>query len=230
MNRESTSIKDLARDDRPREKMLEKGASSLSDAEIIAILIGSGTREKSAVDLCREILKSVDNDLNKLARLTIHDLMKFKGVGEAKAITIAAALELSRRKKSEVESIAPFVKSSRDAFSAVHHLYEDLGHEEFHVINLSRSNKILSVDLISKGGFSATVADGKLIFKKALEKGASGIILTHNHPSGSSKPSEADIDLTKKMKTFGAYIDLPVLDHIIVADKNYYSFADNGLI
>lgn len=228
--KESTSIKDLARDDRPREKMLEKGASSLSDAEIIAILIGSGTREKSAVDLCREILKSVDNDLNKLARLTIHDLMKFKGVGEAKAITIAAALELSRRKKSDLESIAPFVKSSRDAFNAVQALYEDLGHEEFHVINLSRSNKILSVDLISKGGFSATVADGKLIFKKALEKGASGIILSHNHPSGTSRPSEADIDLTKKMKTFGAYIDLPVLDHIIVADKNYYSFADNGLI
>jgi DNA repair protein RadC len=228
--RETTSIKELARDERPREKMLEKGSATLSDAEILAILIGSGSREKSAVDLCREILRSVEHDLNKLARLTIHDLMKFKGVGEAKAITIAAALELSRRKKSDVESLSPFIKSSKDAFNAVHNLYEDLGHEEFHVINLSRSNKILSVDLISKGGFSATVADGKLIFKKALEKGASGIILTHNHPSGTSRPSEADIDLTKKMKTFGAYIDLPVLDHIIVADKTYYSFADNGLI
>lgn len=228
--RETTSIKELARDERPREKMLEKGSTALSDAEILAILIGSGSREKSAVDLCREILKSVEHDLNKLARLTIHDLMKFKGVGEAKAITIAAALELSRRKKSDVESVAPFVKSSKDAFNAVHSLYEDLGHEEFHVINLSRSNKILSVDLISKGGFSATVADGKLIFKKALEKGASGIILSHNHPSGTNRPSESDIDLTKKMKTFGAYIDLPVLDHIIVAEKTYYSFADNGLI
>ncbi len=228
--RASTSIKELARDDRPREKMLEKGSLALSDAEILAILIGSGSREKSAVDLCREILKSVGNDLNKLARLTIHDLMKFKGVGEAKAIVIAAALELSRRKKSDQEFRAPFVKSSKDAFNAVHQLYEDLGHEEFHIINLSRSNKILSVDLISKGGFSATVADGKLIFKKALEKGASGIILTHNHPSGTSRPSDADIELTKKMKSFGNYIDLPVLDHIIVADKNYYSFADNGLI
>lgn len=228
--KESTSIKDLARDDRPREKMLEKGAVSLSDAEILAILIGSGTREKSAVDLCREILKSVDHDLNKLARLTIHDLMKFRGVGEAKAITIAAALELSRRKKSENESALPFVKSSRDAYNAVCGFYEDLNHEEFHVIILSRANKILAVDLISKGGFSATVADGKLIFKKALEKGASGIILTHNHPSGNNRPSEADLDLTKKMKAFGAYIDLPVLDHIIVADKTYYSFADNGLI
>lgn len=228
--RETISIKDLARDDRPREKMLEKGASALSDAEIIAILIGSGSRRQSAVDLCREILRSVDNDLNKLARLTIHDLMRFKGVGEAKAITIAAALELSRRKKDDQEAATNVIKSSRDAFSAVSCFYEDLNHEEFHVINLSRSNKILSVDLISKGGFSATVADGKLIFKKALEKGASGIILTHNHPSGTNRPSDADLDLTKKLKAFGAYIDLPVLDHIIVADRNYFSFADNGLI
>lgn len=228
--KESTSIKDLARDDRPREKMLEKGSSVLSDAEILAILIGSGTREKSAVDLCREILKSVDGDLNKLARLTIHDLMKFKGVGEAKAITIAAALELSRRKKSDTESNSQFIKSSADAYRAVQTHYEDLSHEEFHIINLSRSNKILSVDLISKGGFSSTVADGKLIFKKALEKGASGIILSHNHPSGNNRPSEDDVNLTKKLKAFGSYIDLPVLDHIIVADSAYFSFADHGMI
>jgi len=227
---EFTSIKNLAKDDRPREKLLEKGCAALSDAEIIAILIGSGTREKSAVELCREILKTVDNDLNKLARLTIHDLMKFKGIGEAKAITIAAALELSRRKKLDVETNSNFVRTSKDAYNAVRHLYEDLNHEEFHVIILSRSNKILGVELISKGGLNATVADGKVIFKKALEKGASSIILCHNHPSGNLKPSDTDIDLTKKMKAFGAYIDLPVLDHIIVAEQNFYSFVDNGLI
>jgi len=227
---EFTSIKNLAKDDRPREKLLEKGCVALSDAEIIAILIGSGTREKSAVELCREILKSVDNELNKLARLTIHDLMKFKGIGEAKAVTIAAALELSRRKKSDVGANSNFIRTSKDAFNAVSHLYEDLNHEEFHVIILSRSNKILGVELISKGGLNATVADGKVIFKKALEKGASSIILCHNHPSGNLKPSDTDIDLTKKMKTFGAYIDLPVLDHIIVAEQNFYSFADNGMI
>jgi len=227
---EYTSLKNLARDDQPREKLLEKGSSSLSDAEIIAILIGSGTREKSAVELCREILRSVDNDLNKLARLTIHDLMKFKGIGEAKAITIAAALELSRRKKSDKDSNSNFVNTSKDAFNAVRHFYEDLNHEEFHVIILSRANKIIAVELISKGGLNATVADGKVIFKKALEKGASSIILCHNHPSGNLKPSDVDIDLTKKMKSFGAFIDMPVLDHIIVADQSYYSFADSGMM
>ncbi|MBI3133251.1 MAG: DNA repair protein RadC [Bacteroidetes bacterium] len=225
-----STIKKLARDDRPREKMLEKGAIALSDAEILAILIGSGTRDKSAVDLCREILKSVGNDLSRLARLTIHDLMKFKGVGEAKAVSIAAALELSRRKKTEAESVSSFVKSSKDAFNAILPLYEDLNHEEFHVIGLSRSNKIIGIDLVSKGGFNSTIADGKVIFKKALEKGASGIILAHNHPSGNLRPSDSDIDLTKKMKSFGCFIELPVLDHIIVADRNYFSFADNGMI
>lgn len=224
------SIKLLAPDDRPREKLLEKGPLTLSDAEILAILIGSGTREKSAVDLCREILHSVDHDLNKLARLSVRDLMKFRGVGQAKAISIAAALELARRKK-EVSSVSEsHIKSSRDAFQCVNHLYEDLSHEEFHLINLSRSNKILGVDLVSRGGFSATVADGKVIFKKALERGASGIILTHNHPSGNLKPSDSDIELTKKMKSFGQFIELPVLDHIIVAGSGYFSFADSGLL
>lgn len=225
-----TSIKNLALDDRPREKMISKGSAVLSDAEVLAILIGSGTREKSAVELSREILKSVENDLSKLARLTIHDLMKFRGIGEAKAISIAAALELARRKKEDHHSRSLFIKSSKDAYLAMRPFYEDLNHEEFHVLILSRSNKILSIDLISKGGLSATVADGKVIFRKALEKGASGIILAHNHPSGNARPSDADMDLTKKMKSFGAYIELPVLDHIIVAENAYYSFADNGLI
>jgi len=226
----SVTIKELAKDDRPREKLLEKGCGALSDAEIIAILIGSGSREKSAVELCREILRSVDNDLNKLARLSIHDLMKFKGVGEAKAITIAAALELGRRKKSEDSSNSNFIKSSKDLYNLVRKYYEDLNHEEFHVVALSRSNKVLGVDLISKGGLNATVADGKIIFKKALEKGASAIVLCHNHPSGNLNPSDADIELTNKMKKFGAFIEMPVLDHIIVTDNAYYSFVDHGML
>lgn len=225
-----STIKQLSEDDRPREKVMMKGISALSDAEILAILIGSGSREKSAVDLAREILAAVDGDINKLARLSIHDLMKFKGVGEAKAISIAAALELGRRKKNDNTTENKFVKSSRDAYNAVKHLYEDLSHEEFHVIVLSRSHKILSIDLISKGGLDSTVVDGKIIFKKALEKSASGIILCHNHPSGNLKPSDTDIELTRKMKLFGAYIDMPVLDHIIVTDSGYTSFTDKGLL
>ena len=224
------AIKELATDDRPREKMLEKGAASLSDAEILAVLIGSGNREKSAVDLCREILKSVDHDLNKLARLTLHDLMKFKGIGEAKAISIAAALELSRRKKTENEEDTTHVKSSKNAYHAISRFYEDLHHEEFHIINLSRSNKIISIDLVSRGGFNSTIADGKVIFKKALERSASGIILTHNHPSGNPEPSREDVELTRRLKGFGTFIDLPVLDHVIVAGTNYFSFADHGMI
>lgn len=223
-------IKLLSPDDRPREKMLTKGHVSLSNAELLAILIGSGTREKSAVELCREILLAADHDLNKLARMTVHDLMKFKGIGEAKAITIAASLELARRKKNEHEESPAFVRSSKDAFQAVSTIFQDLNHEEFYIILLSRANKILSVDLISKGGLTATVADGKIIFKKALEKGAAALILSHNHPSGSMKPSESDIDLTNRMKSFGKMIDLPVLDHIIVADQQYFSMADNGMI
>ena len=224
------TIKQLSEDDRPREKVIKKGISALSDSEILAILMGSGSRTKSAVDLAREILSTVDNDINKLARLSIHDLMKFKGVGEAKAITIAAALELGRRKKNDDATPNKFIKSSRDAYNAIKHLFEDLSHEEFYVIVLSRSNKILSIDLISKGGIDSTVVDGKVIFKKALEKSASGIILCHNHPSGNLKPSDTDIELTRKMKTFGAYIDMPVLDHIIVTDTGYSSFSDLGIL
>lgn len=227
---EYLSIKHLAKDDRPREKLLEKGRSSLSNAEIIAILVGSGTREKSAVQLCQEILSSVNNDLNRLARLSIHDLMKFKGIGEAKAISIAAALELGRRRKLESDIEDVFVRSSRDVFNFMNHIFEDLDHEEFHILVLSRSNKIKSTELISKGGLSGTVADGKLIFKKALEQTASAIILCHNHPSGNLKPSVADMDLTKKLSDFGKYIDLPVLDHLIITDTSFFSFADEGLL
>ena len=225
-----TPLKELATDDRPREKLVHKGSSSLSDSEIMAILLGSGTYKKSAVELSREILKSVDNDLNKLARLSIHDLKKFKGIGEAKAITIVAALELGRRKKNEAAIKVLTVRSSKDVFDLLAPHYEDLSHEEFHVIILSRANKVLSTELISKGGMNATVADGRLIFKKALERGASGLILCHNHPSGNVRPSIADIELTRKLKSFGDFIDLPVLDHIIISGSSYFSFADEGII
>ncbi|MBN4072744.1 DNA repair protein RadC [Crocinitomix catalasitica] len=223
------SIKQLAKDDRPREKLLENGRSALSNAEILAIIIGSGTRQKSAVVLCQEILQSVDNDLSKLARLTVHDLMKFKGVGEAKAVSITAALELGRRKRSTTRSETR-IESSSDIYEQIKHRFEDLEHEEFYVVLLSRANKVKAIELISKGGLSGTVADGKLIFKAALEQAASGIILCHNHPSGNLKPSNADIQLTGRMKEFGAFIELPVLDHLIITDEGYFSFADEGMM
>lgn len=224
------SIKSLSRDDQPREKLLDKGRESLSNAELIAILIGSGSRNKSAVDLCREILGTTENDLSKLARLSVHDLMKFRGIGEAKAITIVAALELGRRRKSETVDDQVAIKSAKEVFQLMRHYFEDLDHEEFRILLLSRANKVKSCELISKGGFNGTVADGKLIFKKALEQSASAIILAHNHPSGTLKPSLSDIELTKKMKKFGELIDLPVLDHIIFTDNHFFSFADEGIL
>lgn len=227
---EYISIKNLSVDDRPREKLMQHGYTALSNSEILGILIGSGTREKSAVQVCQEILGSVNGDLNKLAKLSVKDLQKFKGIGEAKAISIVAALELGRRRKTTAISDKTFLKSSKDAYNYLNHVFIDLNHEEFHVLLLSRSNAIKSAVLISKGGLSGTVADGKLIFKKALEESASAIILCHNHPSGNLKPSQSDIDLTNKLKTFGKMIDLPVLDHLIFTDNNYFSFADEGLI
>lgn len=224
------SIKHLSKDDRPREKLIQNGRQHLSNSEILGILIGSGTREKSSVQLCQEILNSVNNDLNELAKLSISDLQKFKGIGEAKAISIAAALELGRRRKNETKKEKITLKSSTDAYVFVSKLFEDLIHEEFHIIILNRANQIKRSILISKGGLSGTVADGKLIFKYALEQSAAAIILCHNHPSGNLKPSTADINLTKKLKDFGKMIDLPVLDHLIVTDNHYFSFADEGIL
>lgn len=224
------SIKNLALDDRPREKLMQNGYASLSNSEILGILIGSGTKKKSAVELCREILNDVGDDLNKLAKLNVKDLQKFNGIGEAKAITIIAALELGRRRKDFKPKSKIIVKSAADAFGYINHLFEDLNHEEFHILLLNRANAIKGSALISKGGISGTVADGKLIFKKALEEVASAIILCHNHPSGNLKPSKADIQLTKRLKEFGSMIDLPVLDHIIFTDNDYFSFADEGIL
>lgn len=224
------SLKNLSKDDQPREKLVEHGRASLSNAEILGILIGSGTTEKSAVQVCREILFSVENDLDRLARLTIHDLMKFRGIGQAKAVTIVAALELGRRKQNQIPSESQIIRCSKDIYLNVKDRFQDLLHEEFYIVLLDRANKVKSIELISKGGISGTVVDGKIVFKKALEQSASSIILCHNHPSGNLQPSRADLDLTKKIKAFGAFIDMPVLDHLIVTDTGYYSFADEGTL
>lgn len=224
------NIKAWAEEDRPREKLALKGRNSLSDAELIAILIGSGNREESAVELSKKILAHINNDLNRLGKLAINDLTKFNGIGEAKAISIIAALELGRRRKDSLIEKRETIKSSKDAFNAIESVLSDLPHEEFWVIYLNRKNEIIKKENISKGGVTGTVADSKIIFKHAIELLASGIILCHNHPSGSVNPSNEDINLTKKLKEIGVLMNSLVLDHIIIGDKNYFSFADNSLL
>jgi len=219
-----------AEDDRPREKLLLKGRSSLSDAEILAILIGSGTKSQSAVDLAKQILQQVDQNLNNLARLSVNDLTKIKGIGKVKAISIVSALELGRRRKESNLSPKPRITCSSDVLDVIKPDLLDLNHEEFWVIILNRANYVLNKTQISSGGISGTVADPKLIFKSALEQNGSSIILIHNHPSGNLKPSQADINLTKNLKEAGKFMEIPVLDHIIVSDNCYFSFADEGLI
>jgi len=227
---ENLGIKSWAEDDRPREKLITKGRSVLSDAELIAILIGSGNRNESAVELSKKILASVDNNLNKLGQLSLNDLMKFHGIGEAKAVSIISALELGRRRKSLTENKAPKVESSQTAFEQLYPYLADLDHEQFYTILLNRANKVIDVIKVSQGGVSGTVADAKLIFRSAVEKLASGIILAHNHPSGNLKPSQADIALTRKIKEAGAMLDISVLDHIIIASNDYFSFSDQGMM
>lgn len=223
------NILSWAEEDRPREKLMLKGRAALSDAELIAILIGSGTREYSAVDLSKVILNSVGNNLNELAKLSINDLMKFKGIGDAKAISIAAALELGRRRKeSDVQKRAK-VTSSSDAYLAIRPYLLDLSHEQFWILLLNRANEIIRPVQVSVGGVAGTVADPKIIFKSAIEYLASAIILVHNHPSGNLTPSQADKDLTRKVKEAGRLLDIPVLDHLIFGDNGYYSFADEGI-
>lgn len=224
------TIKSWAEEDRPREKLLLKGKSALSDAELIGILIGSGSSSMSAVDLSKLILHDVGYSLEKLARLSVHDLMKFKGIGEAKAIAIVSALELGRRRKEQIADKKPKITCSKDVYTLMRPTLLDLSHEEFWIILLNRSNQVISKQNISSGGVSGTVADPKLIFKKALEHLASSIILIHNHPSGNLNPSEADRQLTNKLKEAGKFLDIPVLDHVIFTDEKYYSFADEGLL
>jgi DNA repair protein RadC len=224
------SIKEWSLEDRPREKLLSKGIFTLSDAELIAIIIGSGTKDESAVDLSRRILNSTKQNLNELGKLSVNDLIKYKGIGHAKAISIVAALELGRRRKLSETVEKDKISSSRDIYDIFHPVLADLPYEEFWIILLNRSNKIIDRFKISQGGISGTVTDVRLILKIALEKFASSIILCHNHPSGNNQPSEADIQITQKIKESGKLMDLSLLDHVIVVDGNYFSFADEGLV
>lgn len=225
-----SGIKSWAEDDRPREKLLLKGRHALSDAELIAILIGSGTRDITAVDLSKEILKAYDNKLKNLGRLQIEDLKKFKGIGEAKAITIIAALELGRRRREEPGHKNPRITSSKDAYDVISPQLSDIDHEEFWILLLSRSHEVKDKICISRGGISGTVVDQRLVFKPALEKLASAIILCHNHPSGTLYPSEQDKMLTKKLVASSRLLEIPILDHLIYTDAGYFSFADEGLM
>ncbi len=222
------TIKNWAIEDRPREKLLQKGARVLSDAELIAILIGSGTYKLSAVDLARQLLQRSGNNLNNLGKLTVKDLMKFKGIGEAKAISVVAALELGKRRKQEEISSSQSIKSSKDVYEIFEPLVSDLPHEEFWILLLNRSNRIIGKSKVSQGGVAGTVIDTKLIMKSAIENLASSIILCHNHPSGNLNPSGSDIDITNKIKTAANCLDMKLLDHIIVTDHSYYSFLDEG--
>lgn len=226
----SLKIKEWALEDRPREKLLYKGISSLSDAELLAILIGSGNNEQSAVDLAREVLGIASNNLNKLGKLGVHDLVKLRGIGSAKAINILAALELGRRRKASDIIEAKKIRSSNDVYTIFNTLMADLQHEEFWILYLNRSNKILSRHKLSQGGISGTITDVRLIIKKALELLASSIIICHNHPSGNLDPSDADTRITTKIKDAASYFDINLLDHVIVTDNGYYSYADNGSI
>lgn len=224
------TIKTWAEEDRPREKLLSQGRRTLTDAELMAILLGSGSTTETAVELSKRILHSCNNDLNALAKLSVTELCKFKGIGEAKAISIIAALELGRRRKESDQLETNKITSSRDVFLILSPQFSDLLHEEFWILLLNKANKVLNKVLISKGGQSATVVDAKVIFKAALEHNASSIILAHNHPSGNLSPSQEDINITKKIVSAAKLIDFSVLDHIIMTDKAYYSFADEGLI
>jgi len=224
------SIKDWSQEDRPREKLLLKGSQALSDAELIAILIGSGNREQSAVELSRVILRAASDNLHQLSRWDISDLMKYKGIGEAKAISIVAALELGRRKAIMDPLSQRKIDTSNLAYDAISPLIADLNHEEFWVMYLNRNNRLLSKIKISSGGVSATVVDVKIILKKAISQLASVIILAHNHPSGNLKPSKADHNLTKKIKEAAKLLDIQVADHLIISQHGYYSFSDEGLL
>ena len=226
----SFSIKHWSQDDQPREKLLYKGKVALSDAELVAILIGSGNREESAVALCKRILKSVDNNLSEIGKLSIKQLMEFKGIGEAKAITIIAALEIGRRRRAEKALEKMKITSSVSVFELMQPIIGELPHEEFWIIYVNNSNKVIQKNQLSKGGITGTLVDVRLALKTAIEVGATGIILVHNHPSGTLKPSTADKQLTQKLKIAGESLDIKVLDHLIITEKAYFSFADDNLL
>ncbi len=225
-----TPIPQWAEDDRPREKFLLKGKAALSDAELLAILLGSGSRNESAVQLAQRILSHSQHNLNELGKRTVVQLMEFKGIGEAKAITIAAALELGRRRRLEEVQERYKISSSKSVFEVMQPLIGELPHEEFWVLFLNNSNKILHKELMSKGGMTGTVVDIRLIFKSALEYKATSLILTHNHPSGKLQASDADKEITQRLKLAGQQLDILVLDHVIITETGYLSFADEGIL
>lgn len=224
------SIKDWSEDDQPREKLLYKGSSSLSDAELIAILLGNGTVGVSAVQLSRNVMQDANQSLQQLGKKTLKELMKHKGIGQAKAITIAAAMELGRRRAMEMPDRIVKITCSHDVFKVLQPLMGELGHEEFWILLMDNNHKVLEKHQISKGGITATHVDSRLLFKKAIEAGAVAVILAHNHPSGTLKPSRADRDITTKIIAAGETLDIKVLDHIIITQQDYYSFADNDLL
>jgi len=223
-------IKQWAKDDRPREKLLLRGSENLSNSELLAILIHNGTNQKTAVDLGKEILKLGKDNLNELGKLSVKELMKIKGIGEAKAITIAAALELGRRRQAASSLEKASIASSSDMAGFLRSALKDFRHEVFAVVFLNRANKVNHFEIISEGGITGTVADPRIILKRALEEDAVSIILSHNHPSGSLKPSRADEELTMKIREAAKYFDIRVIDHIIVSEDGYYSFSDEGLL
>ncbi len=224
------SIKKWAKDDRPREKLLSKNPNALSDSELLAILINNGTRDKSAVELARELLQLGKDSLNELGKLSVKRLMTVKGIGIAKAITIAAAMELGRRRQVVNPIEKQVIGDSKAVVHYLQSLVKDLGYEVFGVVYLNRGNKVNHFEIISRGGVTATIADPRIIMKKALEEDAVSLILFHNHPSGTAKPSRADEELTIKIREAARYFDIRVLDHIIVTEDSYFSFADNGIL
>ncbi len=230
MQEQKYSIKQWAKDDRPREKLLLKGASVLSNSELIAILINHGSKDKSAVELAQEVLRVSKDNLNELGKLTVKELMKIKGIGEAKAVSIVAAMELGRRRQALAAFEKPIVKESKEVAAYLQSLLKDHRHEVFAVLFLNRANKINHFQIISEGGITGTVADPRVILKRALENDATSLILCHNHPSGSAKPSRQDEELTTKIKEAAKFLDIRVLDHIIVSEDSYFSFADEGIL
>ena len=229
--KEFLSIKSWAEEDRPREKLLLKGKSALSDAELIAILLRTGVTGASALDIAKKILHKVNEDLNELGKLSVSDLKKMeKGLGNTKSITIVAALELGRRRQSSEVREKPIIRTSRDSFDFIYPELADLRHEEFYVLYLNKSNRVVAFKNISSGGVSGTVADIKIILRHAIDTLASGVIAVHNHPSGNLQPSEADKKLTKNLKDSARLLDVQLIDHLIIGDKNYFSFADEGML
>lgn len=225
-----STIKEWAEDDRPREKLLLKGRNALSDAELLAIIIGSGVPDRSALDLARDILELANNNLVELGKLQVKDLQKIKGIGEARAVTVIAAVELGARRRAAEGMTKLQVTSSKQAADIFQAILGDLAYEEFWILLLNRAQKVMGKHLISRGGITGTVADIRLIFKKAIEYNACNLIVCHNHPSGNLKASEEDKRLTKKIAEAGKIMDIPLLDHIIITDTNYFSFADQGLL